>query len=167
MRYFVTLGAREIAVDVTALSGGGFDVFLEGKRVAVDVVPAGGALSLLIEGKVVDLVLDGSPPHVTFASLGASGGASIETERTRSSAESRGGPGARASQEFVVAPMPGRIVRVLVSAGAEVEAGTPMIVIEAMKMENELRASHAGTVAEILVRAGDAVEGGAKLLRLA
>ncbi len=61
--------------------------------------------------------------------------------------------------------MPGRIVRVLVAPGVDVEAGTPLIVIEAMKMENELRASHAGKIAEIVVRPGDTVEGGAKLLR--
>jgi biotin carboxyl carrier protein len=167
MRYFVALGAREIAVDVTALSGGGFDVRVEGKPISVDVAPAGGALSLIIEGRVVDLVLDGSPPQINFASFGPSGGASIETERTRSSADARGGRAARASQEFVVAPMPGRIVRVLVSPGAQIEVGTPLIVIEAMKMENELRAGHAGTVAEIVVRPGDAVEGGAKLIRIA
>jgi biotin carboxyl carrier protein len=62
--------------------------------------------------------------------------------------------------------MPGRIVRLLVAAGAQVEAGAPLVVIEAMKMENELRASHGGKIAEILVRPGDAVEGGARLIRL-
>jgi biotin carboxyl carrier protein len=112
------------------------------------------------------MVLDGSSPRVTFASFGASGGAAVETDRTRSSTGSRGGPTV-GGQEFVVAPMPGRIVRVLVTPGAEVETGAPMIVIEAMKMENELRANHAGTVAEIFVHPGDAVDGGAKLIRLA
>jgi biotin carboxyl carrier protein len=166
MRYFVTLGAREVPIDVTALSGGGFDVRVDGKPVAVDLAEAGGALSLLIDGRVVDLVIDGSPPSVAFSILGPSGGATVETERTRLDGSRRAGKSSRGGQDFVVAPMPGRIVRVLVAQGADVEAGTPLVVIEAMKMENELRASHAGKIAEIVVHAGDTVEGGAKLLRL-
>jgi biotin carboxyl carrier protein len=97
--------------------------------------------------------------------LGPTGSATIENERTRTDTARRGGKSSRAGQDFVVAPMPGRIVRVLVAAGAEVEAGAPLLVIEAMKMENELRASHAGKIAEVVVRPGDAVEGGAKLIR--
>jgi len=166
MRYFVTLGAREIPVDVTALSDGGFDVKVDGRPVTVDAAEAGGALSLRIDGRVVDLVIDGTPPRVAFAMLGPSGGATIETDRTRSDVSRHAGKASRGSQDFVTAPMPGRIVRLLVSPGADVEAGTPLVVIEAMKMENELRASHAGKVAEIIVRPGDAVEGGAKLIRL-
>jgi biotin carboxyl carrier protein len=166
MRYFVTLGAREIPVDVTALSDGGFDVRVDGQPVAVDAVEAGGALSLRLDGRVIDIVVDGLPPKVSFAVYGSSGVAGIETERTRSEGSRRVGKATRAGQDYVLASMPGRIVRLLVSPGAEVEAGTPLIVIEAMKMENELRASHAGKVAEIVVRAGDTVEGGAKLIRL-
>ena len=62
--------------------------------------------------------------------------------------------------------MPGRVVRVLVARGDEVAAGAPLIVIEAMKMENELRASFAARVSEVRVVAGDTVEGGAELIRL-
>jgi biotin carboxyl carrier protein len=63
----------------------------------------------------------------------------------------------------VVAPMPGKIVRVLVRTGEAVHARQPLIVIEAMKMENELRAAGDGTVAEIQVRDGQSVEAGALL----
>jgi biotin carboxyl carrier protein len=167
MRYFVTLGAREIPVDVTLSPSGGFDVSVDGRRVDVDAAPAGGALSVRIDGRIVDVVLDGSPPAVAFSALGVSGTATIETDRTRTDALGSAGKSARADQEFIVAPMPGRIVRVLAIVGADVAAGTPMVVIEAMKMENELRATRAGKVTEVLVGAGDAVEGGAKLIRLA
>jgi biotin carboxyl carrier protein len=60
--------------------------------------------------------------------------------------------------------MPGRIVRVLVSPGDSVESGASLVVIEAMKMENELHALHAARVATVLVKPGDTVEGGAKLI---
>jgi pyruvate carboxylase subunit B len=62
--------------------------------------------------------------------------------------------------------MPGRVVRVLVAEGAEVEAGQPLLVLEAMKMENEVRAPVAGSVAAVAVVAGAAVESGARLLTL-
>jgi biotin carboxyl carrier protein len=63
----------------------------------------------------------------------------------------------------LLAPMPGRVVRVLSPAGARVEAGQGLVVIEAMKMENELRAPRAGCLRELLVREGQAVEAGALL----
>jgi biotin carboxyl carrier protein len=62
--------------------------------------------------------------------------------------------------------MPGRVVRILVAAGAEVAAGTTLCVIEAMKMENEVKARAACTVVDIHVAEGVAVEGGAKLFTL-
>jgi biotin carboxyl carrier protein len=63
----------------------------------------------------------------------------------------------------LTAPMPGRVVRVLSERGADVVAGQGLVVIEAMKMENELRAPRAGRLLELLVREGQAVEAGALL----
>ena len=64
------------------------------------------------------------------------------------------------------APMPGLVVRVLVSVGEEVEAGQGLVVVEAMKMENELKAGRSGKVERILVEKGSRVEKGAVLLEL-
>lgn len=64
----------------------------------------------------------------------------------------------------VVAPMPGKIARILVKPGEAVHPRQPLIVVEAMKMENELRAAREGTVAEVHVREGASVEAGALLL---
>jgi biotin carboxyl carrier protein len=64
----------------------------------------------------------------------------------------------------VRAPMPGLIVRVEVEPGQEVRAGQPIVIMEAMKMENELRAEAAGLVARVLVAAGQPVEKGAILV---
>jgi acetyl/propionyl-CoA carboxylase alpha subunit len=66
----------------------------------------------------------------------------------------------------IVAPMPGLIVRVNVSIGDHVEAGQGLVVMEAMKMENELRATAAGTVSGVQVTPGTAVEKGALLVSL-
>jgi biotin carboxyl carrier protein len=66
----------------------------------------------------------------------------------------------------IVAPMPGKIVKVLVTEGQEVKRGQGLLVIEAMKMQNELRAPRAGRVERVSMAEGQGVESGARLLRL-
>jgi biotin carboxyl carrier protein len=73
---------------------------------------------------------------------------------------------AAAGAERVVAPMPGRVVRVLVAVGDEVQARQGLVVVEAMKMENELGSTRAGRVVEIGVAEGQSVEAGRLLVRL-
>lgn len=63
----------------------------------------------------------------------------------------------------LISPMPGKIVKILAPAGTAVEAGQGLVVMEAMKMENELKSSRAGTVREVKVAEGQAVETGALL----
>ncbi len=76
----------------------------------------------------------------------------------------RGGSGAGVQgRAAIVAPMPGKIVRVLVAEGDPVEAGQGILVVEAMKMQNELKAPRAGRVTSIAVKAGDGVNAGAVL----
>ena len=82
MRYFVTLGGREISVEVTALSSGGWSVTVDGQPVPFDMVATGGALSAIVNGRVVDLCLEGGPPEVAFGTLGGAGTARIESEVT-------------------------------------------------------------------------------------
>ena len=90
----------------------------------------------------------------------------VESDRQRAAAAAAAHAGGGAD-DLVRSPMPGRVVRVFVAAGDEVEVGQPLVVIEAMKMENELRSKRAGRVTEVLVAAGQAVEGNAKLIKLA
>ena len=61
--------------------------------------------------------------------------------------------------------MPGKITDIFVVAGQKVEAGEPLLIMEAMKMENEMKASHATVIKEVLVNKGDSVESGAVLVR--
>ena len=76
-------------------------------------------------------------------------------------------PAAVAAGESVTAPMPGNILKVLVSPGQQVGEGDTLVILEAMKMENEVVAPRAGTVAQILVSKGSTVETGAALVVLA
>ena len=76
------------------------------------------------------------------------------------------GTRAATGPQQVVAPMPGKIVRVLVQSGEAVRARQPLVVVEAMKMENELRAARDGTVAEVHAQEGQSVDAGALLVLL-
>ncbi len=79
--------------------------------------------------------------------------------RTGSSIEAEG-------PQEIMAPMPGKIVKILVSEGQQVERNQGLLVIEAMKMQNELRAPRAGRVDRVYIAEGRGVETGARLLRL-
>ena len=83
--------------------------------------------------------------------------------RQRQGAGDRGGGSGRGT---IVAPMPGRIVKVLVKPNETVSARQPLVVVEAMKMENELRAPRGGTVAEVRVSEGSSVEANTVLVVL-
>ena len=87
---------------------------------------------------------------------------SVNASRTgRGAADT--GTGSHGEQK-IVAPMPGRVVRVLVAAGDEVQPRQPVVVVEAMKMENELRSPKAGRVKDVAVVAGASVEAGRVLV---
>ena len=75
-------------------------------------------------------------------------------------------PDALAAAGSLLAPMPGTVVRVAVVAGDKVEAGAPVVILEAMKMEHVVTAPAAGVVAEVAVQAGQAVDAGAELARV-
>ena len=85
-------------------------------------------------------------------------------ERTHAIRQLSGGSGVAAGPTSLVAPMPGLIVRVAVQPGDAVQVGQPLVVIEAMKMENELRATTAAMVRTVHVAAGSAVEKGTVLV---
>jgi biotin carboxyl carrier protein len=63
----------------------------------------------------------------------------------------------------IIAPMPGKVVRVLVEVGSQVEVGAGIIVVEAMKMQNEMKSPKAGTVIALNIKTGDTVNGGDEL----
>ena len=75
-------------------------------------------------------------------------------------------PAAAAGGGAVTAPMPGTVLKILVNTGDDVTAGQPVMIIEAMKMENEIKANSTGKVTQILVSSGDNVAAGAPLLNI-
>ncbi len=169
MRYFVTLdptpGAAPIVVDVKELPSGELEVQVGGTSVEADVVAVAGQLSVRVNGKVVDLTTEGTPPELGAIASGHRSYVRVESERLRAAeAAKKGAQGG--SEKVVKSPMPGRIVKLLVKVGDAIEAGAPLFVMEAMKMENEIKAKGAGTVLELHVATGDTVERNAKLVTL-
>jgi biotin carboxyl carrier protein len=163
MRFVLRQGTRDRVAEV-AEEGGRLTVTLDGEARPVDFIEGDqGFLSLLIDGKAHACDFEARKGNQVRVYLGQSVfELEVLDERKARRQLAAGGVGASGPQE-IVAPMPGKIVRVLVKVGQAVKAGEGLIVIEAMKMENELRAARAGTVKEIAVQEGVAVEGGAKL----
>ena len=169
MKYYVTLDnapdAEPIVVDVTELPTGSLEVTLGGKRADVDVVSVGGVLNVCIDGKIVDLTTEGTPPEIGAVASGHRSYVRVESERMRAAEAARKGKSG-GGEKTIKSPMPGRVVKLLVTAGDEVAPGQPLVVIEAMKMENELKAKAKGVVAEVHVKVGSTVEGNARLVTL-
>jgi pyruvate carboxylase subunit B len=124
---------------------------------------------------VRSLIVDGGQHEVRVRHLGGdryevTTSTGLETLSVRDPlvhlAESAHHGGEGGGRKRVEAYMPGRVVQLLVDEGAEVEAGQGLLVLEAMKMENEIQAERAGTVCRILVEPGQAVETGDPLFEL-
>lgn len=90
----------------------------------------------------------------------------VQDELTARLSKASGGALGAGVDSAVKAPIPGLVVKVTVSAGDHVEAGQSLVILEAMKMENELRAPRSGSIATIHVRAGDSVNQGETLVTL-
>jgi biotin carboxyl carrier protein len=140
--------------------GDRWKITLDGQPVDADAVEiTSTTLSLLLEGQSYEVRLSPSPD----------GGLKIQTalqEFTADVADPRAWRGRRhgtldvEGRQQVVAPMPGKVVRVLVKAGDKVEAGQGLLVVEAMKMQNEIRSPKGGTVERLHVKEGQPVNAG-------
>jgi biotin carboxyl carrier protein len=162
MRYVVTHEGRSLELDVTVHEDGTATVSQDGQPLDVEARKVGDGLLLTHEGRVYDLAFGGPSKRRQVAAGVARVTLKVESERERAKqarAEAAGG-----GAKTIVAPMPGRVVRVLVEEGQAVEVGTPCVVVEAMKMENELRAEVAGTVSRIHASEGTNVEADALLV---
>jgi biotin carboxyl carrier protein len=162
VKYIVTVAGRELEVDID-----GDQVTVAGKRVPASLSSAPGTpvRQLLLDGRAESLAVEGSG-NGRWAIL--RGGECWETEvldeRARHIRSLTGGANQGRGPAALKAPMPGLVVRVQVEAGATVAVGAGVVVLEAMKMENELRAASAATVRTVRVKPGEAVEKGQVLV---
>jgi pyruvate carboxylase subunit B len=162
VKYLVAVAGREIEVEV------------DGDRVTVGGIVRPAALRVIPGTPARQLVLESRPTVLTMRSggrglwsLGLGGDrweVEVVDERTRHIRSLTAGAGVARGPATLRAPMPGLVLRVLVEAGGEVVSGAGLVVLEAMKMENELKAPAAGVVGVVRVRAGEPVEKGQILI---
>jgi biotin carboxyl carrier protein len=155
--------SEPIAVVLVEHPSGALTATVDGRPVEVDAVRVGSQFSVRVDGQVVDLTVGGKLPELALVAAGLRSRARVESERTRASPPAVHRP---AQPKTLRSPMPGRVVRVSVQVGDSVGAGQALVVVEAMKMENEVFAAWPGTVLEVHVSAGAAVEANAKLVTL-
>jgi len=141
---------------------------LDGKSNRADCVEVSpGVYSVLIDGRSYEARVAASGPQGTNRRVVTIGSRHFTIEvRDPRRRHTAAAPADLAGPQEILAPMPGKIVKVLAEKGQDVAPGAGLLVIEAMKMQNELRAPRAGRVAEIYVAEGSGVESGARLLRL-
>ncbi len=163
MRYTVTIAGRELEVQVD-----GDRVRLNGDEVAARLVPVSGTplRQLHLNGRSHMYVVQRDGDGWSLGRCGEVASAVVEDERTKQLKQLTGGTGSKHRGGVVRAPMPGLVVRVSVQEGQEISAGASVVVLEAMKMENEIAAPVGGTVKSVGVEPGQAVEKGAVLVEV-
>jgi len=163
MKYYVTLDGETREVELTPDG-----VLLDGEPVDAEIatVPESHLRHLRIGHRGFTLGAEPVDGGWTFRVAGRGIRVAVEDQRTRAIRELAGISGPEEGPRELRAPMPGLVVRVLVEPGQEVEAGDGLVVMEAMKMENELAAEQAGTVAEIRAEEGETVNQDDVLVRL-
>jgi biotin carboxyl carrier protein len=133
-----TIDGQRLEADATEVSPGIYSILINGKSFDVRVESLGAELRAIAGGREFRVVIQDER----------------EWRRNRGSAVEAEG------RQQVLAPMPGKIVRVLVSAGDSVRAGQGLLVVEAMKMQNEIRAPKSGTIDRVRVVEGQTVNAG-------
>ncbi len=149
MKWQVTVDGRTVEIDseqlvaVTQVEPGVYSVLLEGASYEIRLIETSRALSVEADGRrfAVEVRDPRDASRTSRASIGS-------------------------GRQNVAAPMPGKVVRVLVEVGDSVDVGQGLVVVEAMKMQNEMKASRPGRVAEIRARDGETVGAGDTLLIL-
>jgi biotin carboxyl carrier protein len=144
----ITLDGRRLAMDLQSVAGQPvYSLIIDGRSFEAYVVPAEGGMEVVLAGRLYQV--------------------SVEDERLRRLRQSSTGLTVRAGEFHLKAPMPGLVVAVPVEEGQNVERGADLVILESMKMQNELKAPREGTVSHVRVRAGDRVDQNQILLSLA
>jgi biotin carboxyl carrier protein len=162
MTYEVTIDGKMHRVELTRGPEAQMQCLLDGRELNVDAVEAGrDVLSIVIDGRAWEVKRErvGGEMHLMIA--GERYAAEVRDPRSFR-ARKAAGAGLEGPKKLV-SPMPGKVVRVLVAAGAEVEAGQGIIVVEAMKMQNEIKSPKKGKVSRILAVEGATVNAGEAL----
>jgi biotin carboxyl carrier protein len=158
MKRSLTIDGRECAIEIlSAAPDCRFRIEGEAERTAQVETPEPGVYSILIEGRSYDAFVAESPAGLEVSVDGHRFAVTVRDPRQWSrDGAGRSGEGV----QTIVSPMPGKVVRVLLAPGDEVEPGQGVVVVEAMKMQNEIKSPKKGIVLKLSVSEGAAVNAG-------
>ena len=143
-------------------------VIVDGETYSIDFRSVGGqtVFSLILEGRSYEALVQPSPEGTQVLLQGHLFPVQVEDERQRRLRESTTSKVAETGIIYLKSPMPGLIVSVQVEAGQLVERDQNLIILESMKMQNELKAPRSGTIQQVRIKNGDRVEQNEILLTL-
>ncbi len=155
MKYFSRIGEREYEVEI--IDG---RVFVDGETIEVDLRQSGGPelYSLLFGGRSYELLIESERFNYDVTLRGERFEVQVEDDRTRRLNVGRKMVSMPEGEYLVVAPIPGLVVKILVEVGQTIVEEQALVLLEAMKMENEIRALRGGVVKKIEVTTGQRVE---------
>jgi len=156
MKYVTTIGEREYQIEIIDER----HILVDGTAFQVDFDSVSGqpVYSLLVDGRSYESYVYPSDEGWEVLLHGTLYPATVEDEREKRLQASMGGKFVERGEFHLRAPMPGLVIAVLVTDGQAVEKGDVLVVLESMKMQNELRSPRAGTVTRLRVKSGDSVE---------
>jgi biotin carboxyl carrier protein len=164
MAFVAKLGEQTYTVEIEETGKGLYRVSVDGNEFFVDGKKTGRTnYSLIVDNRSFEIEVDNAEDEYRVLVDGRNYHVNLVDERrvrvggVQSDLQLQG-------RQRVSVPMPGKVIEVLVSEGDSVEKGQGLVIVEAMKMENEVRSPITGEVKEIKVKPGDAVEGGAVLI---
>ena len=168
MSWSVDVGSESFEISVKSADSGRFVLVVDGEEVELDACfPEVGALHMIWGGQAYEIDVQKTEAGRDVTVGGTRYSARLLDERSRA-LQALGMGGAAGQGDLTISTsMPGKVVAILVDEGQPVSAGDGVIVVEAMKMENELKAAADAVVEGICVKVGDAVEGGTVLVKLA
>jgi biotin carboxyl carrier protein len=164
MAFIAKLGEQSYTVEIEENGKSLYRVSVDGNEFLVDGKKTGRTnYSLIVDNRSFEIEVDHSDDEYRVLVDGRNYHVHLVDERRVRVGGSQPGADPQGRQSVSV-PMPGKVIAVLVAEGDAVERGQGLVIVEAMKMENEVRSPIAGVVKEIRVKPGDTVEGGAVLL---
>ncbi|MCB9832313.1 MAG: biotin attachment protein [Planctomycetes bacterium] len=167
MKYVVEHEGEEIELEVQETEDGGYSVLRDGRAILADFKKIEGSriFSLIVQNKSFEVLIRQDGDLVDIVNHGRGLKLRVESERERN-ARLIAGEGGSTDGESIKAVMPGIVVAVNVAEGDEVTSGQAVCVLEAMKMENEIRSSVIGKVLKVAVAAGQTVNAGDLLVEI-
>jgi biotin carboxyl carrier protein len=164
MKYITTIDGKEFEIEVLDDK----HVMINGKKLEVDFASVGGqpVYSMLLDGKSYEAYINPDEEQWQVLLRGRLFPTSVEDEREKRLRAASGGTAQEGGEFTMKAPMPGMVVAVLVEENQQVEKGQVLLILESMKMQNELKAPRSGIVSRIRVKERDSVEQKAALLSI-